>query len=274
MPTFVYSNLQHAAFLGTSHPEVLVHVPERFDPQRFGVVTYLHGFENCIENVAAAAPGIHEPPQPTANLIAQLESVNKSAILFLPELGYHVRSAEAGQVGERGGFARLFREVLLRLQQDLPAFAAVSVDVAPHLLLISHSGGYKAAALIAEHGGLKVAELCLLDSLYGALDSYDALLVELLSAPAGQTQRRFINLYNVENTGKHSHALGERLREKLAKESRSELLYFDDGEAGLEGGTLDAALSHLIAVKRVPTEHSNFGATYVAPILRTSFLPD
>jgi pimeloyl-ACP methyl ester carboxylesterase len=276
MPTFVYSKLKHAAFPDSSHPDALVHVPDRFVAARpFGVVVYLHGFENCIENVAAPPPGIHDPPHPTANLIAQLDSVDKNAILLLPEAGYHVRSADGGQLGERDGFLRLFREVLARLRLDSPQLAAIPDDVTPHLVLISHSGGYRLAAQLARQGGLGVQELALLDSLYGSIELYDAIADEMFDDyAAGRTARRLVNLYRPTDTAKNSRAQAERLREQLVRKGLDEkLLYFDDSEEPVDFGTLDAALSHLVTVKRVPTEHSDFGATYVAALLRTSFLP-
>lgn len=276
MPTFVYSGLRHAAFPDSAHPDALIHVPDRFTAAGpFGVVVYLHGFDNCIENVAAPPPGIHQPPHPTANLIAQLDSVAKNAILFLPEAGRHVRSADGGQLAERDGFLRLFREVLSRLRSDSPSFAAVADDVAPHFILISHSGGYRLAAQIARQGGLFIHELALLDSLYGSIESYDAIADEVLDDYAtGRAPRRLVNLYRPTDTAKSSRAQAERVRAELQRRGLDEkLLYFDDSEEPLAEGTLDAVLSHLVTVKRVPTEHSDFGSTYVAALLRTSFLP-
>lgn len=275
MATFVYTGLRHAAFPDTSHPDALIHVPDRFTAAGpWGVVVYLHGFENCIENVAAPSPGIHDPPQPTANLIAQLESVSKNAILFLPEAGYHVRSADGGQLAERDGFLRLFREVLSRLRVDSPSFAAVTDDVAPHFVLISHSGGYRLAAQLVQQGGLFVHEVALLDSLYGSLEQYDAIADGLLDDYAVGRTRRLVNLYRPTDTAKNSRAQAERIRTQLAQRKLDEkLLYFDDSEEPLAAETLDAALAHLVAVKRVSTEHSDFGSTYVAALLRTSYLP-
>lgn len=281
MATFVYSGLAHAAFPSTAHPDALIHVPDRLRGDSFGLVVYLHGFENCIENVAAPPPGIHDPPQPTANLVAQLESVGKNAILLLPEAGYHVKSADGGQLAEAGGFARLFREVLGRLRNDCPQLAAVSDDVAPHVMLVSHSGGYKLAAQIALSGGLPIAEIALLDSLYGSIESFDAITDGFLAAyRAGDARHRFVNLYRQNNTGRSSVQQADRLRAQLKQLQLPESLLSFDADAGSDANdvptndeTLDAALSHLFAVKSVSTDHSDFGRTYFASLLRTSFLP-
>jgi len=282
MPTFTFSGLKGAAFPGSPHPEALVHVPQSFRPDRFGLVVYLHGFDNCIENVASGPPGIHNPPHPTANLIAQLEESQKSALLFLPETGYHVRSTDPGQLGEPDGFVRLWQEVHARLAAEHPELAGVDFDAISHTVLISHSGGYKAAAQIARHGGLPIQELCLLDSLYGALELYEEIARGHVSAHAsGQRRQRFVNLYRAGETGKNAQTLLERLRSLLEEHELPEaLLHVQDSDepapAGEETGdpALDAALTHPLVMRRVRTPHSDFGRTYVGALLRTSHLPD
>lgn len=272
MPTFVYSDLKNAAFYNSNHPEVLVHAPAGFDSARFGVVVYLHGFGNCIENVAAAEPGIHTPADPSADLISQLEQSGKSALLFLPETRFHEKSADPGRLGEPGGFARLFREVFERLSQDSALFADTSADSVESAILISHSGGYKAAAQIARFGGIYINELCLLDSLYGELEHFDQIATAFGSDySSGKRQRRYINLFGTGGTANNSRSQAVRLRSALQPYGiPQELLYFDDSDVPLDEQTLE----YPIVIKRVSTEHSDFGRTYVGTLLRTSHLPN
>lgn len=271
MPTFVLSELAYAAFPGSQHPDALVHIPEHIHPTEWGLVVYLHGFDNCIENVAAAPPGIHDPPHPSADLIGQLESSGKSAILFLPETGFHQKSADPGQLGKPQGFAALFCEVQTRIVAEQPSTAHLFGDRLPHVLLLSHSGGYKTAAKIAIAGGLPIAELCLLDSLYGAIEEYDQITATFLVDHTLEKKRRFVNLYREGSTAYHARAQAQRLRDLLLEKNLpAEHLSFDDSDASLD----EAALSRLFCIKRVLTEHSDFGRTHFASLLRSSHLPD
>lgn len=269
MPTFVFSGLKHAAFDGGEHPDALVHVPERLNPGRFGLVVYLHGWENCIENAASAPPGIHDPPHPSADLIGQLERSGRSAILFLPETRYHARSSEPGRLSEPGGFERLWQEVHGRLRSEVPQLADSHHSRVEHIVLVSHSGGYRAAGQIAHHGGMVINELCLLDSLYDDLDVYKEIAAELVSQHANAKRRRLVNLYR-GGTEKLTLPLVEHMRELLTEKRLPEgTLLFDESEAQPD----DATLSRPLVIKRVSTEHSDLGKTYVEALLRTSGLP-
>ena len=272
MPTFVYSGLAHAAFPDSGHADALVHVPRIFDPQRFGLLIYLHGFDNCIENVAAPAPGIHDPPHPTADLIAQLEDSEKNVLLFLPETKYHEQSRDPGALGEPGGLARLLSEVLDKLVQDCPALASLAHDGLTHIhrtLLCAHSGAYRAAIRMVQHGGLDVHELCLLDSLYKDVDEYEALLTQRVAQQAQGIAQRYVNLYRAGGTAAHSVAQGELLRRLIEQHGLPpDSLAFDDQESEPS----EADLVHPWVVKRVPTAHSDFGRTYIGRLLRTSGL--
>lgn len=274
MPTFVFSGLKHAAFDGTAHPDALVHVPERLNPAHFGLAIYLHGWENCIENAAAAPPGIHEPPQPAADLIGQLERSGRSALLFLPETRYHARSSEPGRLGESGGFARLWQEVHAQLRSQCPALGDSHPEQVEHAVLISHSGAYRAAAQIARQGGVAIDELCLLDSLYDDLDVYKELAVEHVAHhTGGQSKRRLVNLYR-GGTEKLTLPLVEHLRALLAQNQLPpELLFFDENPGTPDTPLDEAMLNHPLVIKRVATEHSDLGKTYVEALLRTSGLP-
>ncbi|MBL9003079.1 MAG: hypothetical protein JNJ46_02470 [Myxococcales bacterium] len=272
MPTFVYSGLAHAAFPGTGHPDALVHVPAAFDAQRFGLLIYLHGFDNCIENAAAPPPGIHDPPHPTADLITQLEDSGKSVLLFLPETKYHEQSRDPGALGQEGGLLRLLTEVLGKLGQDWPAAADLGPSAMPRMhrvMLCSHSGAYRAAIRMAQHGGIAIDELCLLDSLYKDVEEYQALLVQRVAQQKAGAALRFVNLYRAGGTAAHSVAQGELLRALLSQHDLPEdSLCFDDHESEPS----DEELAHPWVIKRVPTAHSDFGRTYIGRLLRTSRL--
>lgn len=276
MPTFVYGGLRHAAFPDSGHPDALVYVPTRIDPTRLGVVMYLHGFDNCIENVAAPAPGVHDPPHPTADLITQIEESGKNAILFLPETRYHEQSRDPGALGEAGGLRRLLDEVLLRVAADHAPLAALqSIAAGPsaaivRTVLAAHSGSYRAAACMVRDGGVDIQELFLLDALYKDTELYDDILTSIVASLSTGAARRFVNLYRAGGTAAHSLLQVEHLRRQLAAQGlAADLLHADDEESE----PADEQLSHPLLVKRVPTAHSDFGRTYVGRLLRTGGLP-
>lgn len=274
MPTFVYRGLEHAAFPGSEHPDALVHVPDdptQLDPEKVGLVVYLHGFENCIENAAAAPPGIFEPPEPAADLIGQLERSGRSAILLLPETRYRARSGDGGALHEPGGFLRLLGEVLGRLRDDHPALSALAADSFAHTMLIAHSGAFRTAAALAKSGGLPVHELCLLDSLYSAVEDYQHIADTLITAlKNGEGPRRLVNLYRTGGTQGPSRTLAAYVKKALKKAELPERLLHDD----ISGRPLELRqLGHPLVVKRVTTEHSSMGLVYVGRLLATSQLP-
>lgn len=272
MATFVYSGLEHAAFPGSGHADALVHLPSSFDAESAGLLIYLHGFDNCIENVAAPAPGIHDPPHPTADLISQLEASGKNVILFLPETKYHEQSRDPGALGEAGGLSRLLTEVLGKLSVDCPAAVRLGQDGVARIrrtMLCAHSGAYRAAIRMAQKGGLPIHELCLLDSLYKDVEDYEALLTQRVADLSAGQRLRFVNLYRAGGTAAHSVAQGELLQKQIAQHGLpNDTLLFDDQESEPS----DSDLAHPLVVKRVPTAHSDFGRTYIGSLLRTSDL--
>lgn len=193
--------LQAAAFDDDiEHPHALVHIPPRFDFDRLNVVIYLHGLGNNVENVARAKPLSSKTP--CADLIGHLGRAGKNALLVLPETKYNANSSDPGRLGEPGGLRALLAEVLALLATRLGQ-SKLTVEQLQQVCLVSHSGGYRAAAAMATEGGVAVQELYLLDSLYGQDELFtrylESLLSEVQPGAAGQSerlsQRRFVTLY-------------------------------------------------------------------------------
>jgi len=195
------------------HPNALVVVPEGFAPTPpVAVVVYIHGFQNCIENVVrdvgqACRPG--GPARSASNLIAQLEASGKNALLVLPEVAFDVRDGSAGKLGTDGGLRALLAE----------AFAAVAVlDVSVtdigKLIVVSHSGGYQVAAALALRGGLRVDEVWLLDSLYDLAADFESWARSDTAGLVGSPpRRRFADVYTMNGgTFGDSQTLATRAR--------------------------------------------------------------
>ena len=209
--------LQAGAFAPVAgHPNALVVIPQGFDPTPpLAVIVYIHGFENCIENVVrdvGQACTTGGPVRGASNLTAQLEASGKNALLLLPEVAFDQRSGATGKLGNLNGLRDLVAEALTALATPLGAGRTVA-DLGK-VLVVSHSGGYTAAAAVARRGGIPISEVHLLDSLYGLSSDFEAWA---LSDTAGLTgsppRRRFADVYTTSGgTLANSEALADRAR--------------------------------------------------------------
>ena len=142
--------LDAGAFPKTAeHPSALLYVPTGFVASPpVSMVVYIHGFNNCVENIVR--PTASGQPCKTGgavrnayNLIAQLEASGRNALLLCPEVAFDRASSDPGQLGVTGGFRALVKEALLQVQADL---GSIDVDKLGPVVVASHSGGYAAAA--------------------------------------------------------------------------------------------------------------------------------
>lgn len=290
MPTYIYSGIAGAAVPDGKQADVLVHIPESvgdLQAGRYGVVIYLHGFDNCIVNVAAPGEGIHQPPHPTANLIEQLEACGKRAVLFLPETRAHAKTGDAGSLMHSGGLSQLWQETRMRLAQEPHTQLPKDAPEPCHGILMAHSGSYLAAKALIHEGGLPIHEVCLLDALYGETAFFEELARTTLLGDEG-THRRFVSLHHGGKPARHGQALAsaiERLAEDAQRKDqtwlRAEPPAMRETPNASAGDTPDMAaetldeelLSRRVVIAQVPTAHAAFGATHVLPLLRTSRLP-
>lgn len=183
-------SLEAGAFPGSGHPDVVVYTPAGFDPTPpLDVVVFLHGWNNCAANVirsvgAPCTPG--RRARQAHGLAAQLEASGKNALLVVPELRFDAASGDPGALAEPGALAALLDETLAALALE-PTVGRV--------IVVSHSGGYQAAAAFVRHGGVPITELHLLDSLYGHFDDFDAWVEDDHDGFAAR-DRRFASVYS------------------------------------------------------------------------------
>lgn len=280
--------LRSAAFPSDApaHPDAVAYLPAA-PGGPLSVIVYLHGHENCAENVMGEDPGVcapdHEPDHgkaqqaPAADLIGQLVRAERDALLIVPELRYNARSSDPGALGAPGALSALIDEVLERLGDVAGTWlgGARVADVA-HVTLISHSGGYRAAAALctigtggATGGGAPVRELILLDSLYGCEDEFARFAQgAVASLQAGGPTIRLRNLYG-ESTRDRSRALARRVAAQVAAAGLPPSTLVQDDH------TLDLTEEQLAAPllsKRVATAHSDLPRTYLHRLLLTGDL--
>lgn len=264
--TLLYG-LKNAAFQDTEHPSALVHIPPSFTASDLAVVLYLHGIGNNIENVVRRVA--ISSKYPVADLIGHLERSGRNALLVVPELRYNAATSDPGALGQPGVLRPLFEEIFARLRRQLPG---LRVEDIRHTVLISHSGGYRAAASLAQNGGVPVQELYLLDSLYGHEDTFHGYLGQLLrSPPEGLRRRRMVNLYT-RSGGTYDLSL------QLARQARDTLhtvggdakwVYTSDEPVTAASARLESR----VIVQRVAVGHSEIPLQFVGRLLSTSALP-
>lgn len=264
--TLLYG-LKNAAFPDTEHPSALVHIPPSFTAADLAVILYFHGIGNNIENVVRRVA--ISSKYPVADLIGHLERSGRNALLVVPELRYNAATSDPGALGQPGVLRPLLEEIFARLRRQLPG---LRVDDIRHTVLISHSGGYRAAASLAQNGGVPVQELYLLDSLYGHEEVFSDYLTQLLrSPPEGLRRRRLVNLYT-RSGGTYDLSL------QLARLARDTL--HTVGGDGRWVHTSDepvtaasARLDSRVIIQRVAVGHSEIPIQFVGRLLSTSALP-
>jgi hypothetical protein len=253
--------LDAGAFPPTAaHPSALVYVPRNFDPTPpISIVVFLHGFSNCVENVVRDAGGECTPGGGTRAayaLAAQLEASGKNAILLCPEVLFDQSAGNPGTLGTTNGFKALVTEVLADLNGALGGAGIGDVGT---VVVASHSGGYQAAAAIANKGGVPVAELYLLDSLYGNSADFDTW------AKAVGPGKRFADVYtNGGGTLANSQAMATRA---TAWVPAAQLL--DDRTTATWS---DADYAHQLLFKLSALAHDGVPAYYFGKLVGSSVL--
>lgn len=262
--------LEHGAFPSTpSHPSAIVYVPVGFDPTPpLDLVIHIHGFYNCVRNAIAStatACAAGEPPRAAYALASQLEASSKNALLLLPEVAYDRASADPGALGSDGGLRALLADALAQLG----SVGQFTVDDLGHVVVSSHSGGYRAAAGMAMRGGVAVDEVWLLDSLYGSTSDFDAWVQRGLSSLASAPVRRFADVYTGSaGTLGNSQAMATRAAAWVAGEPG---VLVDDRTTGTWPLT---TFEHGLLFKRSGLSHDGVPRYYFGKLLQSSGLRD
>src|SRR5581483_3237428 len=256
-----------------AHPSALVYVPSHYDATPpLSLIVYLHGFSNCVENIVRDAgescdPAAGTPVRHAYALAAQLEASGKNALLLCPEIAFDQTTGAPGNLGLQGGFRALLTETLADLAPRIGAKTIADVGM---VVVASHSGGYQAAAGIAQRGGVPVEEIYLLDSLYGNFADYDAWVMSDLPSLAGSPPaRRFADVYTSGGgTLANSQAMADRAATWV----------------GTDAGTLvddrttstwpDATYRHGLLFKQSALSHDGVPTYYFGKFVSTSGLPD
>lgn len=265
--------LAHAAYPGTGHPDVAVHVPPGFDPcRRPSLVMFFHGFENCVVNAVGATDSVCTPGSPARvalHLAEQFDAAGVNAILVAPELSYDADTGNPGNLDNPGEVRAMLSELLV---DDLSPLLGVSIDVPDldRIVVASHSGGYWAVASTLDVGGIDVDEIELYDSLYGHYSTYSDWTTSDVSLfdPSVLPGRRFSMIWT---TGGGTYGLSEQLESDVASALSSagldSLLFFQEDTAPTP---TDAELAHPFVFKHSGLSHYGVPLYYFERVLAAS----
>lgn len=247
-------------------PNVLVYVPASFRRLRpLHVIMWLHGYSNCVENVVRDADGECTPDagvRSAHHLAAQLEASGRDALLIVPELDFE----SPGSFAMPNSARALLIETFAHLRKYL---GELRIENLAPIIVAAHSAGNDPAANIVSAGGLTVAEVWHLDSLYGEIPVYVAWIQSQLPSFEGSPARcRFADIYTHE-WGTEDNSLN------LAETANSNWL--PDAGAVVDDRTLneisDAELRHGLVFKLSDLSHDDVARIWFGRLLSTSNLP-
>ena len=178
---------------------VLLHIPAKFDMKKPAViVVFFHGHGAILER------DIRDRQQ----LPEQISSSAANAVLVAPQFAVNAADSNPGRFQEPGGFTRFLNEAATHLAILHGDQRAVRYFQTLPVILISYSGGYRAAALAITRGDTegRVKGVVLLDSLYGESDNFEKWIT-------GDRKRFFVSTY-LGSTKARNLELQRQLKEK------------------------------------------------------------
>jgi hypothetical protein len=208
-------------------------------------VVHFHGHNNHVAKVI-----------PQYQLIEQMAAAKVKAVLLVPQGPKDAADSGGGKLElDDGALSRLLEEVTAYLVAGGKARATAKVG---HVVLTSHSGGYKVTAAVLERGGPlaeHITDVLLLDSSYGSLESYARW------AGASPSSHRLVSLY--------TQHLEQANRELMQLLDRAGTKYESLAEAELTDERL-AARTTIFAATQVA--HDEVPVKYFGRLLKTSAL--
>lgn len=150
-------------------PQVLVQRPTEARAT-VDVVLHLHGYEGCVEVLAAEGPARCRPGARTArgwDLAGAHREIEVPTWFVLPQLAFHRRDGSPGRLARSGAARRFIDEVLHRTAQE----RGEPTPTLGTLVLTAHSAGFEALVAIVRHGGLgsSLRHIVLFDALYSGV---------------------------------------------------------------------------------------------------------
>ncbi len=230
-------------------PQVIVRAGHPEQPA--DVVLYLHGYEGCVEVLAASERArcrVGAPLEPGWALLDAFEESRAPSWFLLPQLAFHARDGSPGRLARRGGARRLIEASLARV-------AGARGHAPPPLgrvTLVAHSAAFESAIAVLRVGGLDetLEDVVLLDAMYSGVPVFAAWALRspthslVALSTAGSTPER------------RARELVERYGARLAGRLRS-------GEAA----SVEDVARGRVVLARARTSHRDVPRRYLGPIL-------
>lgn len=173
-------------------PTTIVFVPNHYrvlDDAAIDAVVHFHGHRTT----AADAMREHR-------LREQLVDSKQNAILIMPQGPVNASDSSGGKLEKAGAFNDFLREVRLALQSK-KATQALGKAFVPSkarfgtVCVSAHSGGYRVAAKVCEHGGFDVREVYLFDALYGEVEAFRDWIAARKKDTSSKSRHKLISYY-------------------------------------------------------------------------------
>lgn len=141
---------------------VAIFIPNGFrETGKIDFVVHFHGWQNNVEGVLKRY-----------QLIEQLISSRRNAVLVVPQGPYNASDSFGGKLEDPNGFARFMKDVADTLREK--SALKNKTFALGNIILSGHSGGYQVISSILDHGRLTehVKEVWLFDALYARTDKF------------------------------------------------------------------------------------------------------
>jgi len=274
-----YFKVKHQSFPSSPFPGAGVYFPKNYDfsVEKINVITYIHGWKNCIENIglplnAGKNCSVGQPVRSTYNLFQQLDNANVQAILLMVETKYDQPSSDPGDFQFQNQFDLYMDEVLSNINSHFKTPKKVS-DIA-RMMLMSHSGGYILLIDIAKNNPIAsryIKEIVLFDSLYGNINDYQNWFSRIIPhlGHGGYANTSYNNVYtDFGGTKDNSLAQEQTFKTLLSNSQKSNQLLFDNTVDTLQMKTY---FNYSVIFKRSGLQHDQVPAYYFLPFVKASF---
>jgi hypothetical protein len=178
---------------------VLMHVPERFDIKKPGViVVFFHGNGATLERDVRDRQLV---PQ-------QISDSGANAVLLAPQLAVDAHDSSAGKFWQPGGLKRFIDESASHLAKLYGDPSAAKTFANMPIVIVGYSGGFVPTAYSLDVGGVgnRIRGVMLLDAVYGELDKFASWI-------ANNRSSFFVSAYT-HYTQRHDQELMQMIRDK------------------------------------------------------------
>lgn len=146
---------------------VIAYVPEHFVFPSSGNVDVIMHFHGHKTNAWRSIRG---------NMLReQLIKSKQNAILVVPQGPVFASSGDFGKLMNKGGTAKLLKEVLSLLHKQKVFDEKAKLG---RVIVSASSGGYRPTAMTIKHGGVDLREVYLFDALYGETAIFEGLVAK------------------------------------------------------------------------------------------------